>query len=157
MKNTILLLSSIHCNITLMFPFVCNICNAISYATSIRSLRQVSFPPRRQAKISGNTNLIAHLQFAVTPSNVFASCYDIAWLGSRSNSNIRNSDCVDGLYECVSSRGWDIEHCSITPPLLRCRPQMGTESQSRCRSRSTNLRHGDEISRFSYPTFRTVI
>ena len=32
-KITILLLSSIHCNITLMFPFVCNICNAISYAT----------------------------------------------------------------------------------------------------------------------------
>ncbi len=51
----------------------------------------------------------------------------MAWLGSRSNSNIRNSACVDGLYECISSRGWDecissrgwdIEHCSIPPPLF---------------------------------------
>ena len=32
-KNTILLLSLIHCNITLMFPFVCAICKSISYAT----------------------------------------------------------------------------------------------------------------------------
>ena len=32
-KMTILLLSYIRCNITLMFLFVCNICNAISYAT----------------------------------------------------------------------------------------------------------------------------
>ena len=32
-KITISLLSLIHCNITLVFPFVCTICNAISYAT----------------------------------------------------------------------------------------------------------------------------
>ena len=32
-KITILLLSLIHCYITLMFQFVCTICNAISYAT----------------------------------------------------------------------------------------------------------------------------
>ena len=54
-KITILLLSLINCNITLMFQFVCTICNAISYATKIRPRRKVSFPPRRQAKINVNS------------------------------------------------------------------------------------------------------
>ena len=83
----------------------------------LRTWRQICFPPRRKAKISVNTSLIAH-SLSLPPMYLRRSCYDIAWLGSRSNSNIRNSACVDGLYECISSRGWDIEHCSIPPPLL---------------------------------------
>ena len=141
-----------------MFPFVCDIWNAISYATYIRPRRQVSFPSRRQAKISVNSSRIAHLLFAVTPSNVFASCYDIAWLGSRSNSNIRNSAWVDGLYECISSRGWDIEHCSIPPPLLGAPANGNRKSISLSESEHQPSARGTNSPVFRIQdTFRTVI
>ena len=67
--------------------------------------------------------------------------------------DIRNTRaCVDGRNEIfqdesMSSRYWDLKHCSIPPPLFgaaRC-PQTGTESQSRCRST------GNRITRFSSP------
>ena len=43
-----------------MFSFVCNICMSSATQPKLRQRRQVSFPPRRQAKISVNTRLIAH-------------------------------------------------------------------------------------------------
>ena len=35
-----------------------------------------------------------------------------------SNSDIRNSACLDGWNESISTRDWDVKHCSIPPPLL---------------------------------------